>query len=433
MPVLPDKRGTPGAGRSGLALQDGPRQPDPRPSARPRPQAHRGRCRRPGNGGAGAVRRARARHEGGGGSARGSPGGHSRREQGEEGHSGSPRRAAPQHPSAGPAPRGPAPPPAGISRGLRRGAGAGPPHRGAGRAALPVLGCPGPSPRRGRARPGRRGRRGVATARAGPGGGGGSRGASLTRGAGCRDAPGFCLLPPFADRSAATNPGPRRKPRPRPMGPPVVGSRAAIGRPPGRGPPRAAAGGGLGPARAAPGRRAWERSPSAGGAAGEAGPGRAGAAATAPRSRAAGRGTGSAARLAPGRRHRPPGLVASTVRRGPSGRRSAGVVQALSGFLVSAAGRRSLCPRRLRCLCQRRGALGREPGLGRRRPAGAELGGGGGSAGAGARDGGRHSGSAQRWSAPATFLFYVCLITAKELPSPDTTFFLTRSAINSVR
>lgn len=198
MPVLPDKRGTPGAGRSGLALQDGPRQPDPRPSARPRPQAHRGRCRRPGNGGAGAVRRARARHEGGGGSARGSPGGHSRREQGEEGHSGSPRRAAPQHPSAGPAPRGPAPPPAGISRGLRRGAGAGPPHRGAGRAALPVLGCPGPSPRRGRARPGRRGRRGVATARAGPGGGGGlargltHAGRGLPRRAGVLPAAAFC-------------------------------------------------------------------------------------------------------------------------------------------------------------------------------------------------------------------------------------------------
>lgn len=346
------------------------------------------------------------------------------------------RLPAPSRPSAplrrtGPSGTGPAP--GGDQPGTEEGgrSGASPQRSRPRRAACARLSRPVPAEGPREAGPPRPPGGGHGAGRAG--GGGGSRGASLTRGAGCRDAPGFCLLPPFADRSAATNPGPRRKPRPRPMGPPVGGSRAAIGRPPGRGPPRAAAGGGLGPARAAPGRRAWERSPSAGGAAGEAGPGRAGAAATAPRSRAAGRGTGSAARLAPGRRHRPPGLVASTVRRGPSGRRSAGVVQALSGFLVSAAGRRSLCPRRLRCLCQRRGALGREPGLGRRRPAGAELGGGGGSAGAGARDGGRHSGSAQRWSAPATFLFYVCLITAKELPSPDTTFFLTRSAINSVR
>lgn len=51
-----------------------------------------------------------------------------------------------------------------------------------------------------------------------------------THSRGRRDTPEFCPLPPFADRPSATNPGPRRKPRPRPMGRRAAGRSAAIGR-----------------------------------------------------------------------------------------------------------------------------------------------------------------------------------------------------------
>lgn len=68
----------------------------------------------------------------------------------------------------------------------------------------------------------------------GVGGVEGSRARDLTHAAaaGVLPAAAFCRAP------SAANPGPQRKPRPRRMGRPRGGSRAAIGRPAGRGPPR---------------------------------------------------------------------------------------------------------------------------------------------------------------------------------------------------
>lgn len=64
-----------------------------------------------------------------------------------------------------------------------------------------------------------------------------------THSRGRRDTPEFCPLPPFADRPSATNPGPRRKPRPRPMGRRAAGRSAAIGRRRGRPAPSGGDGG----------------------------------------------------------------------------------------------------------------------------------------------------------------------------------------------
>lgn len=144
-----------------------------------------------------------------------------------------PRRAR-RSGAAGPRPAALPPRPAGITRGYRPGA-AGPPQDGLQEKRRGTAAEAGDE--RAASMPNRR-PRGTGRSAARSGGARGPGDARGTHSRGRRDAPKFCPLPPFADRPSATNPGPRRKPRPRPMGRRVAGRRAAIGRQRGRPAPR---------------------------------------------------------------------------------------------------------------------------------------------------------------------------------------------------
>lgn len=221
IPLLPGARSAPAARHSGPAYTGrGPEPAGSAPAANGRAHARNGR--------AGGTPPAKGGHPPAG---VGFPAGRGRQQQGEGGRLGSPPPPPPPPPS-----RPPSAPPPGISRDEAGGSAWGLPRdKQAALSRDPLVPAEGSE---GTGAPGPKWRRAGVEGRRGWGARGDSRGARV---AGCRQAPGFCLLPPFADRPSATNPGPRRKPPPRPMGAPVGGRRSATGRPAGRGPPRAPA------------------------------------------------------------------------------------------------------------------------------------------------------------------------------------------------